>query len=992
MWGRRTGHHPKSKMTNSEFLLIMRGFIASAMQFVLFPLRNVPILTTVLLIGIAVRSAHAPIDRRYAKGKLINVLVEHGMTDLLEHLIATEPPDDLGEAGELVYRIHLSRWVDPAMDLDRRQKQLLLAADKIRALVKRHNQHESRPIWQTDLAEILMFQVLDLENIAGMYYEFGVTTVAQRTVFEQAVPEALEQLSDAMQRLFVLKGELPKETDHVATRVDTGKWDRLMSQYYAIRTPFYLGQACLYMAMLPTDHPFYASPLKPNAKIPLRGQTVVEEHHRIIRQGLESLQPLIGADHDPHGVYAGSLSLAARLLMLDDKSDEAIKLLQKAIKVGGMPSVTDLAARLALAQALGLKADYDAAETQIEELNEHPAVKEDLVARLLVVDARHRLLMALAQRVSEPDRYAMIERAYQVYDELFNNIRRSPRAQELKDYVYQRWAEGIGPQQDLGLLPSMMLIAAGRITIDKAETLREQALESVSPQTDRLHREASGFYQRAARIYHTLGERTNLSRLVRAEVTYHQVLVQYRTNETDMRTKLESIRGWTKLADEMPDQRVAELAITQAAKLMQTIFVAYPSDPDTQALYEEVTGVLFEKYPRTDASDEHRIYYAQSILIPSERYADAVRTLDGVKLGPDNQLFYFTAGSDLLFCYQKMVQRAGVRQHAQLGEQLRSAAGRLAQQARVELEHEKEPKNIEAISTAMAWAHLSMAMLHMDESQVDAAMHELSAIDTLVIPKPLEIAARASLIVGLAKLGRLAEARIEAEHLMDTSPHDAAPVIHEVLQQIGGQIETWRLAARMPRTASEHRRTLRDKARTSAASVIRLADMLVAWVRQQPNVAAAWLASCRLIEARTKAAAGLHGPALIILDDIRRAPQFGNDLAVLDTLGDVHYQAAMLDSDEDRPPNESQVYGLIESAGYYDRILTGVEPDGTGTFPNQWWNAWAKRLQINDILNRGTEETPLRVKQLRLTDPNLGGEPYRSELEYLANKRQVTGQ
>jgi hypothetical protein len=213
-----------------------------------------------------------------------------------------------------------------------------------------------------------------------------------------------------------------------------------------------------------------------------------------------------------------------------------------------------------------------------------------------------------------------------------------------------------------------------------------------------------------------------------------------------------------------------------------------------------------------------------------------------------------------------------------------------------------------------------------------------------------------------------------------------------VLDQIGGQIESWRREARMPNIASERRRALRDRARTSAASAVKLAETLVAWARQQPNMTEIRLASFRLMEARAKSVAGLHAPALAILDEIRQIPQIGNDLALLDALGETHFEAALRQWDQDRPLSESQLSSLIESADYYDRILGGVEPDDDGTYPNQWWNAWMQRLRINDILNEGTQDIPLRVKQLRLTDPNLGGEPYKSELERLENKYQLTRQ
>ena len=73
-----------------------------------------------------------------------------------------------------------------------------------------------------------------------------------------AAAEAFEQLSEAERRWFELEGELPRRADHVAKRVTTGLWDRMMTGYAATRTPFYLAQAAVNLAEADEEHAYYA--------------------------------------------------------------------------------------------------------------------------------------------------------------------------------------------------------------------------------------------------------------------------------------------------------------------------------------------------------------------------------------------------------------------------------------------------------------------------------------------------------------------------------------------------------------------------------------------------------------------------------------------------------------------------------------------------------------------------------------------------------------
>ena len=106
----------------------------------------------------------------------------------------------------------------------------------MRKLIDDQNNHEQRPLWQTDLAEMLLLEKLaGLHQNAAEFCEFGVPTEDQKRAFSAVAAEAVELLTDAELRFFQLQNELPRESDHEAKRVATGLWDRMMNQYYGTR-------------------------------------------------------------------------------------------------------------------------------------------------------------------------------------------------------------------------------------------------------------------------------------------------------------------------------------------------------------------------------------------------------------------------------------------------------------------------------------------------------------------------------------------------------------------------------------------------------------------------------------------------------------------------------------------------------------------------------------------------------------------------------------
>ena len=923
------------------------------------------------------------LDQRFPKDRLIDALVKRGMTELLEHLVRTDPPQDPAEAEELIYRIHLSRFEDTGLPLEQRQAELKLAEQKIRRSIKSYRDHEARPVWQTDLAGQLLFATLDSENIAGPFYEFAVPTEDQRLLFERCSSEAFIQLAEAAGRLFVLQGELPKQADHVAKRVNTGKWDRLMNRYFAVRVPFYAALASRYVTLLPDEHPFYANLGKPDARMPFRGKTPATERARIIRIALENLEDLADDEDDPHGVRAASLSLRARLLMPAGKLDEAIVALDAIDKIKDVAPVAHLTAGLTRAMILQRQSKGAEALVLIDKLAGLELARNDLLVRLLVVDCRHNLMVAEAARKPKDQQAAAVEHAYAIYDNLLNDPKLVRTAEELRLYVYRRWASGIRPGQDLSQLPSIVLRAAGRLSMEEGDGLLAQALESDDEEGRKsLRAQADERYRRTVHVSSALLARAKLADADKAEARYHATLAAHRMDESDQ-TTLKCIGAWTDLADQMPGQSVSRLAINHAIDVMRPLHDAAPDDDHRRQLYERITKILFEKFADSAAADRQRVFYAQGTLLPQQRFAEAADALAKVAAREGNEEFYYAAQSDLLFCLGRLYERADDGQRAEVAGRLQARADIVKKQAH------RDAANPHA-TAAVAAAHIAQSTLLIAQGDVEGGVAALREVEKLDVTANVRNAARGDLIGGLVKLGRLSDARDEAKRLMEHAPKDAAPVIYEVLDQIARQTQQARVEAALPDTTRARSKALREQAQVAAGTAVQLSGMLLSWAADQPQFSGGQLANLRLIEARARTVAGMAPAAVEALEKLRADERFSNDLAVLDALGEAQFQAGGGALADAGGRSDAQKAMLMNSASTFDIILAGVEPDREGVYPSQWWRSWMRRLQVNDLLGEGTEDIPFRVRQLRLTDQRLGGEPFRSELLRLENKHQMS--
>lgn len=872
---------------------------------------------------------------------VVETLAEEGMADLLEHYKTTAPPND-GTLPLHIEAVQLRlRFASTDAPADERAQALAQSLDITRSLIEDFPDHPHRPIWQTTLGEMLLVEHLQvIHQNAPQFYAFGVPTLAQEQAFEEAVPEALAALRDADQRLAVLRQEL------AGGQMLPALMTRLFDVYHDRRTRFYLASAELLAAMLPDEPPPLAA--APNAE---QGASATHQRQQLLAQVVERLAPLLEEAADAADIRQPVLLLQGRAYARLGEVDNALRLLNPLIE-RDTQTLDQLEAALAKARALREQGQFAAALESLDRLRHHTLLRSNLLYRLLLTDAIHLTRLAEAQAAPPDDRAAAIAAAYQPYRALLDDPSLAEHAASLEAHVYQRWASSVDAEQDLTDLPPLVRLAAAQAALVEGQQLATQALEN---EADELPGEAQRQFRRAIAAADTLRD-PKLPDHIRAAAAYHRILAQYWLDRQDTANLLAVAQQLTALAQQFPEQSQAEQAIANAVALLRPLHQSHGALPEIQQAYRDAAQVLFTVFPTTAAADNERLYYGSAILEAQGRHADAAALYAQMPFShPD----YFESRRRALLAM--LSDAAGGAASAD-----RQGVVRAAEQLRREAQSPGQPDDADRAASARrasATATLALADIALATGDTDRAVELLSDLEAAHQDEPdLMREGLERRVLALVQSGRLNEASAEAARLMRDYPTQGASVINEVLSDLQRQMDDLRI--RIATHISEHgREELRQQRQNLAEVAVHLSALLIDWANGQ-NLPPQQMLPFQLVRSRalrlteqTQAAADLVLPLL---------DRFSNQAGLLHEAAEVLFALG-------------GERNLVQAAALYDRIITGFGPP----YPDMWWNAWARRLQINDVLGEATNDIPLRIRQLRLTDPDLGGPPHRQTLEEL---------
>ncbi len=863
------------------------------------------------------------------KSRLIDALARENMTELLQRLIETDPPADPVEKARVEIAQLRLRYNDPTLSDQQRQEAYLGLLDQTRQLIASQPDHPQCPLWQTDLAAELLGEFLPvLHTHADLFYEFGVPTADQKQAYESAVTEAFEQAVAAERRFYEQSKNLMRQTSPSPESDDGGLQQIQIDNYRLKRTPFYLAQAAYLVSLLDDQAPYFAQ-LGHNTIVIDQAATPDAERQRLRALTLHVLDQS-GLQNDPTAADA-ALTLIGRAHLHQGDSAGAQRDFERVLAEGGN-DLTHLTAQLGRIAVTAKNTGMEAAVGLLEQLRQQPFVKDSLLYRLLTVDLEHRLLLANATSPAD------IDAAYQPYFTLLADRSLGEQTEALRAYIYQRWTES-------DEVPNVPLV---RMAVGQVLREQGQAALQAAEQNNESQAQAFALLDRAIHLNRALTDES-LANLVQATATYNLGMAMYLRAEGQAQALLEAAQVLVHGADRFPDQPIAEQAIAAGMAVLRWLDQQDPQPPGVNEAYRAGAQVLFDRYPSSQAADDERVYYAYNVL---QRDGENQKAVEFYRKVPPTNATYFDARREMLFAMESYADP----------DQLLTAAKQVGDEA--------QRDSSEPALRAAAAARLVSANALDAKGDRAGALQQLADFEkdyagqddlvSMALERRIVILAAPEKNTDPSQLAQTAQA------MMQRYPDDAAAVIDRVLSRIDEQIDRQRMIADDPKEITAQREAARARIDSLAHTAEALADLLVQWAWQQ-NFQPQQLVPYELIQVKVLLLSGQADRAAEVMQPLIQ--QYGDSLQVLHYAGETWFA-------------KGDEASLIEAAGYYDRIIAGLQPP----YPDEYWSAWVRRLQINDKLNQYADQIPATVRRLQSQDPNLGGTRYREQLMALSRK------
>ena len=676
---------------------------------------------------------------RQQDDQFIQGLREAGMPELFGRFVArAEAEGGLGPVAQRQLQITLHEFAAADLfqqaleqhgaDPERAQALFLESRDAYeslldaqRLLIEAHPDDERVPIWEIDLAAMLLETYLPTYfDHAIWFYDYGVPTLEQAEAFERSVVQAFELAADARHRVELLPGRLA--ADHGGLL--RGKLEAmniffaLRHEYAQRRVPYWYAHAAYYVALLPESHPYYRG-LGLNPKVRHQAGTAGAERLRLLGQA-----ELIAAGglQDDAGVGQAVRLLGGRALVRAgdiDRADEGVDVYLEPVITASADRWEGFLASLAKARGRAVAGELDVATDILVGMQRHRFVAQELrtgntTPRLIVADLLHRLLRQSAEGAPGADREALLARAYE-----------TPYLQLVEDdpagfygpLLFRRWAERVGPDQDPAALPPMVRMGIGQRLTQRGGGVAEELVflaqnAPLTPATDAAQRSAEQ-HRRAALLAQARADLSTAARYnqalasgpaddtLKARGLMNLGLNRYLLAElgkycdglTEPAPYFEAAQAWARIGTELPDTEQAEQATGYAVSLLQQFDQSANTGPggvthtEFRAAYRDAVGVMYRYWPASDAAHAMRVYTGFFVYELSGDLVQAIEIYRGVPPGhPD----YYEARRQMVLAMQKVYRQHadGLRQAELTGPANPSDAARQAHER--ELDQRRE--------------------------------------------------------------------------------------------------------------------------------------------------------------------------------------------------------------------------------------------------------------------------------------------------------------
>ncbi|MFP4222593.1 MAG: hypothetical protein ACLFVN_00825 [Phycisphaeraceae bacterium] len=658
---------------------------------------------------------------------------------------AAQPSDEVLAERERIDRL-LESWRDESASAQARVAALEQAVAALRTLIEQHPGDLRQPMWQVDLAELLLTDWLEgARRHAGAFVEFGIPAPEQRAAHEKAVREALRRLEAARQDLTELR-----DSGRLAG-VERMLRQRLIDDYLTVRSAYYLARAAYHASLIEAT---------PDAR-----------QLELLDQARALLTPLVESD----AVGREAASLLGRVELRRGAWEAAETMLKRAVSQK-QRDLADFCAGLGLATLLHRQGDPVRTIGRLEGLRDHPQVAEDPLLRLIVADRMH--LTRLEQRKpGEP-----LAPAWAVYERLLAAPMAEDVREGLRGHLYRRWEaevdEGALPEG----LPALVQLAVGRVSRERAEPEARDAVK----RDEKVPPRARAEFERAVAFSKAAAESAD-SPALRAEARLNQALAQYWLHPRSRPNLLEAAEQLVRLAAELPGQKASRQAMRTALTLLRPIANRRPGPYGTAA------EVLLRHYGDTPFAHDERLAIVRRLLRPAERYEQALAVLDDL---PADHPAAPEARRERLMLMRDLLTAGDPANPGAIRQRLLAEAREAVAGAGADDESQK----------AAATARLILADLALREEDPNEALEQLDGFERDYPGLPeLVSRARQRRVLALASAGRLESAAAEAVRMLEADPEQAAAEAGNLLEQLDERANTLQAegeSARAKRLAS----------------------------------------------------------------------------------------------------------------------------------------------------------------------------------------------
>ena len=829
------------------------------------------------------------------------------------------------------------------------------AISQYEELIQNESQNPRAPIWKTNVAEMYLLQNLQLLHyFAAESVTLGMPTPEQERAFLQSVNKAFVFLADAKRDLDEMQTSLPRKKGYEdwATR---GLTTQLFEEYSKKRVPYFLSLAALYVAQMPNSAEYFTQQYDVTNSLTVRVETIDQERVRLVNLAMELIDSFVADKSDAAGVRFASMVNASQVMLLLDDPAAAAKLLMPVLD-SPRRDLTNLVAHMVYAKALSQVGKYDRAEKYLKEVStSHRLCKNSVLFRLLVVDGRFKnQLMKISQMPAGKQADGRYQ-AYRVYTSLLED--KSITAEKmlyLKHLLAMRFESILYLTSDYQALPHELLALISDYAVQQV-----QQLGGWGKADDSLLRKYSKLTEHIASCTNVEGE----DREIRARALYNKIVVNYLANKQTLKTKRESANQLIDLARLYPTQSISARAMFFGVQTLQKMCQHDLHNHEIRKDYSSAVQALFEFFPLSKVADNQRMFYAYYVLQKNKDYTNAVAQYEQVRFEQDQ---YYQAQRELLYCLNAMLAdpQTSNQEYAIWFEELERKANKLEYDVSKEKREGATGQRIKDGEYAVASSKMIRAIAAQRTGDAETALSTLAKLDVdfNAYPDLLQQYLQVQVEALVAKAD-LAKATEIAGKFIKQYPEQAAGTIDRLLRSLNDSFVSVldnSLLADQPNAVNQQEQN-------QALLAVTLIDSLLA--NGDPQLFdRQYKLQMSLIKVRVYLLMNQLDAASDVLKSFET--EFSHMIDWVWLTAETNYRLGNVDS-------------IKQAMPLYTRLINSLSNNKNA---KQYWQAWLRYLMCCDSTGERVKQIPLRVRQLQMQNPDLGGEAFKNVFMKLHDK------